>query len=172
MKTFLKRFMRGVVIVIGNMLLAYGLFELDSSIIGFLRDVGISSDKIQHLTLLIFCALQISINILLYKAFLKKFFEPAEQKNPVFYFLLPVIPYVILPVVLYASSFVGYTLSIETNIQLFIGFLPIVLSVFIPLAVAYYLYFYRYVGEAYFVYMLSVFCIMVIPITLILFFPY
>ena len=168
MKTFLKRLMRGNSIIIGNMLLAYGLLELYSSIIEFLRNVGKSSDKIQHLTLLILCALQISINILLYKAFLKNFFELAEQKKLAFYFLLPVIPYVIWPVMLYASNFVGYTLNIETNIQLFIGFLPIVLSVLIPITIVYYLFFFKYVGEAYYIYMLSVFCIMVIPTTLLI----
>ncbi len=79
MKSFPKRLTRGVTIVIANILLAFGLFELAGGIIENLQDVGISSDKIQHLTLLIFCAVQISINILLYKKFLKKFLEPAEQ---------------------------------------------------------------------------------------------
>lgn len=168
MKTFPKRLMRGITIVIANMLLAFGLFELASSIIGFLRDVGISSDKIQHLTLLILCALQISLNILLYKTFLKKYLEPAEQKKPALYLLLPVISCVIWIIMLYMSMFAGYFFSIETDIQLFIGFLPIVLSVLIPIAIAYHLFFYKYVGEAYFVYMLSVFGVTVIPITLLL----
>ncbi len=168
MKSFPKRLTRGVTIVIANILLAFGLFELAGGIIENLQDVGISSDKIQHLTLLIFCAVQISINILLYKKFLKKFLEPAEQKKPALYLLLPVISCVIWIIMLYVSMFAGYSFSIETDIQLFLGFLPIVLSVLIPISIAYYLYFYKYVGEAYFAYILSVFFIMVIPTTLLI----
>lgn len=172
MKTFLKRLMRGVTIVIANMFLAYGLFELAGGIIQYLQDVGISSDKIQHLALLILCALQISINILLYKTLLKKFLESAPKKKPALYLLLPIISCMIWITMLYVSMFVGYFFSIETTFQLFIGFLPIVLSVLIPIAIAHYLYFYKYVGEAYFVYVFSAFFIMVIPITLILFFSH
>ncbi len=172
MKSFLKRLMRGVTIVIANMFLAYGLFELAGGIVKYLQNVGISSDKIQHLTLLILCVLQISVNILLYKTLLKKFLECASKKKPALYLLLPIISCMIWIIMFYVSMFVGYSFSIETNFQLFIGFLPIVLSVLIPNSIAHYLYFYKYVSEAYFAYILSVFFIMVIPTTLLIFYSH
>lgn len=168
MKTFLKHLLPDFVIVFGNIFLSHGLFFAWDGIINFLQGSGIDSDIIQPFTLLIMCTLQISINILLYKTLLKKFFEPPEQKKPALYFLLPIIPYVIWTVAFRVSVIAGYTYGIETYIRLLISFMPIILITLIPITIAYCLYFYKYIGEAYYVYMLSFFGVTVIPITITL----
>lgn len=80
MKTFLKHLLLDLAIVFGNMFLSHGLFWLSFVVDNLFRSIGISFDKVEHLTLFILYALQILINILLYKKLLKKVFLPLNKK--------------------------------------------------------------------------------------------
>lgn len=162
MKTFLKHLLIDFAIVFGNIFLSHGAIWLGYNVIIFLQI------KMEHLMILLMFALQISINILLYKTLFKKFFSFAEQKKLVFYLLLPITPYVIWAVVFRVSFLAGYTFSIETYLQLLISFMPLIPITLIPLVIAYCLCLYKYVGEAYYVYTLSFFGVTVIPITILL----
>ena len=168
MKTFLKQLLLDFAIVFGNIFLSHGMIWLGNNVIMFLQRVVRNPIGMEWLTFLLMFALQISINILLYKTLLKKFFSSAEQKKPVLYWLLPITPYVIWAVAFRSSYSAGYTFSIETYLQILISFMPLILITLIPLVIAYCLCLYKYVGEAYYVYMLSFFGITVIPITILL----
>ena len=92
MKTFLKHLLIDFAIVFGNMFLSHGLFELAFVVVNLFRSIRINFDIIEQLTLFILYAIQILINILLYKIVLKKVFSPPKQKSLPAYFLLPKLP--------------------------------------------------------------------------------
>lgn len=167
MKTFLKHLLLDFAIVFGNIFLSHGVIWLGNNVVNFLHGIVMNPIKMEHMTILLMCAMQILINILLYKTLLKKFFFHAKKKKLTFYFLHPIIPYMIWIVVFNVSVFAGYTFSIETYIQLLISFMPLILITLIPFTIAYCLCFGKYIGEAYYVYMLSLFGVTVIPITII-----
>lgn len=168
MKTFLKHLLIDFTIVFGNIFLSHGMIWLGNNVIDFLHGIAMDPIKMDHLTILLMFALQISINILLYKTLLKKFFCSPNKKKPVFYLLLPITPYVIWTVVFQVSFLAGYMFSIETYLQLLISFMPLIPITLIPLVIAYCLCLYKYVGEAYYIYTLSFFGVTVIPITILL----
>lgn len=163
MKTFLKHLTIDLVIVFGNTFLSYGLLFLWYIVVVLLQY------EMQHLTLLLMCALQIAINILLYKTLLKKFYGPAEQKKPAFYLLLPILTAAVWVGVFKLLEAVGYGFELDIDYYLWalISFMPLNLFTLLPPAIAYCLYFRKRVGEAYFVYMLSVFGVAIFPVTFI-----
>ena len=82
MKTFLKHLLIDFAIVFGNMFLSHGLFELAFVVVNLFRSIRINFDIIEQLTLFILYAIQILINILLYKIVLKKsLFSPETKKS-------------------------------------------------------------------------------------------
>ncbi|MDE6030285.1 MAG: hypothetical protein K2G32_01525 [Oscillospiraceae bacterium] len=164
MKTFLKHLTIDLVIVFGNTFLSYGLLFLWYIVVVLLQY------EMQHLTLLLMCALQIAINILLYKTLLKKFYEPAEHKNPVLYLLLPIVTAAVGVGAFKLLDIVGYEfdLNIDYYLRALINYLPVVLLTLLPPLIAYRLCFKKSVGEAYCVNMLSVFGVAMFPITILL----
>lgn len=164
MKTFLKHLTIDLIIVFGNTFLSYGLLFLWYIVVVLLQY------EMQHLTLLLMCALQIAINILLYKTLLKKFYEPAEQKNPVLYLLLPIVTAALGVGMFRLLDAVGYEfdLNIYYYLRALINYLPVVLLTLLPPLIAYRLCFKKRVGEAYSVYTLSIFGVAMFPITILL----
>lgn len=80
MKTFLKHLLIDFAIVFGNMFLSHGLFGLTFVLVNLFRSIRVNFDIIEQLTLFILYAIQILINILLYKIVLKKSFLPRNKK--------------------------------------------------------------------------------------------
>lgn len=170
MKAFTKHLWLYFAVIFGNIFLSHGVVWLGYAALGlFYGAVKNPLPYADHLMILLMCVLPIAINILLYRTLLKKVLAPAERKKAALYFPLPVIPFLIWAAVFRVSALAGYPFGIETYIRLLVSFLPLVLITLIPLVIAYCLYFYKYVGEAYFVYVLSFFGVTVIPITLIKF---
>lgn len=168
MKTFTKHLLLDFVIVFGNIFLSHGIIWLGNTAVMFFQGIVERPLEMEHLTMILMCVLPIIINILLYKTLLKKVFLPAEHKKPALYVLLPVIPYIIWTVVFFVLEHAGYPFGIEPYIKLLNSFLPLILITVIPVTIAYCLYFRKYVGEAYYVYVLSFFGVTVIPVTILL----
>ncbi len=164
MKTFLKYLLIDFAAAIGNMLLSHGLFGLSFVVDDLFRSIGISSDIEEHLTLFILYALQISINILLYKTLLKKIYSPPEQKNPLLYLLLPIIAIAIWICVFKLLLAIGYEFYFETYLGMLLSLLPLFLLVLFLVSIVYNLFLKKYVGEAYYVYILSILCVITVPI--------
>lgn len=160
MKTFTKHLLLDFGVVFGNILLSLGIFGLTGVVIYFFQEIAENELQMEHTVFLLMGALFISINILLYKAVLKKHFKPAENKNLSFYILLPVILLVIWIAVFCLAAFWHF---------LWMLFPAVSLIALILLAAAYYGYFRRLVGESYYVYMTSFFGVTIIPGTVLLF---
>lgn len=164
MKTFLKHLPINFVVVIGNMFLSHGLFWLFHVAVELLPNDGISFDIAEYLTLFILYALQILINILLYKTLLKKIYSPPEQKSLPLYLLLPVIAAVILIFVFKLLLAIGFEFYFETYLGMLFSLLPLFLPVLFLVSIVYHLFLKKYVGEIYYTYILSVLCISTVPI--------
>lgn len=120
------------------------------------------------ITLFWVCALQIAINILLYLP-LKKFFEPAERRNPFLYFMLPAVTVAlwgVIPQLLYAFGY-HFDFANDCFFMAVINFLPAVLLTLLPPLIVYRLCFKKRVGEAYCVYTLSFFGALMFPVSLV-----
>lgn len=164
MKTFPKYLPIDFAIVFGNMFLSHGLFWLSFVVVNLFRSIGINFDIVEHLTLFILYALQILINILLYKTFLKKFFSPPEQKSLPSYLLLPIVAVAIWFCVFKLLLTVEYEFDFETYLGMLFNLLPLFLPALFLVSIAYYLFFKKHVGEVYYAYMLSVLCIITVPL--------
>lgn len=153
-------------IVIGNIFLSHGLWFVYLQLINVCGRIENPFEYYQQLLLIAFCAVQIAVNIVLYKTMLKRHFKPAERKITALYFLLPVIG-----CALWISSFIlyiemGFASYLESYLEILVFFLPVILFTLITLAVIYRLFFRKYIGEAYCVYLLSTLGIVIIPITI------
>lgn len=154
-------------VVIGNIFLSHGLLFLCVLLINACGSFEeYLFEYYQQLLLIAFCAVQIAVNIVLYKTLLKRHFKPAERKITTLYFLL-----IVIGCALWIGSFVlyvelGFSSYLETYSEILIFFLPVFLLTLIPLAVIYRLFFRKYIGEAYCVYLLSTLGIVIIPITI------
>lgn len=166
MKTALKHLSVDLAVVLGNTFLSYLMIPLWYILVVFFQSIG-SSDIMQFITLFFVCALQISINILLYKMLLKKFYEPAEHKNPFLYLLLPMAIAVLWVCMLRLLDAVGYDFDFNLDPYLWtlISFLPVVLLTLLPPLNIYRLGFKKRVGEMYCVYVLSIFGVLMFPST-------
>ncbi len=164
MKTFLKFMPINFAIIIGNVLLSHGLFGLSFFVDDLFRSIGISSDIVEHLTLFVLYALQILINILLYKTLLKKIYSPPEQKSLPLYLLLPVIAAAIWVLVFKILLAMGYEFDFETYLGMLVSFLPLFLLTIILVSIIFYLFLKKYVGEIYYAYILSVLGVISVPI--------
>ncbi len=164
MKTFLKYLLIDFAAAIGNMLLSHGVIWLGNNMIMFLQGIVKNSIGMEHLTILLMFALQISINILLYKTLLKKIYSPPEQKNPLLYLLLPIIAIAIWICVFKLLLAIGYEFYFETYLGMLLSLLPLFLLVLFLVSIVYNLFLKKYVGEAYYVYILSILCIITVPI--------
>ncbi len=164
MKTFLKNFPINFAVIIGNVFLSHGLFWLFLVAVELFPNDGISFDIAEYLTLFILYALQILINILLYKTLLKKFYSSPEQKSLPLYLLLPIIAATIWILVFKLLLAMGYEFDFGTYFELLVSFLPLLLLTLILVSIVYYLFFKNHVGEAYCTYILSVLCVITIPI--------
>lgn len=153
-------------IVIGNIFLSHGLWFVYLQLINVCGRIENPFEYYQQLLLIAFCAVQIAVNIVLYKTLLKRHFKPAERKITTLYFLL-----IVIGCALWIGSFVlyvelGFSSYLETYSEILIFFLPLILLTLIPLAVVYRLFFHKYTGEAYCVYLLSIFGVAIMPITI------
>lgn len=164
MKTFLKHLPINFAIIIGNVLLSHGLFGLFLVAVELFPSSVINFDITEHLTLFIMYALQILINILLYKTLLKKVYSPPEQKSLPLYWLLPVIAAMIWVLVFKMLLAMGYEFDFETYFGMLVSFLPLFLLALILVSIVYYLFFKSHVGEVYYAYILSVLCIITVPL--------
>ncbi len=81
MKTFLKHLLLDFAIVFGNIFLSHGVIWLGNNVVNFLHGIVMNPIKMEHMTILLMCAMQILINILLYKTLLKKFFFHTKKKS-------------------------------------------------------------------------------------------
>lgn len=162
----LKHLLIDSAVVIGNIFLSHGLFFACFLLIVAFGRLENPFEYYQQLLLIAFCAVQIAVNIVLYKTMLKRHFKPAERKITALYFLLPVIG-----CALWISSFIlyiemGFASYLESYLEILVFFLPVILFTLITLAVIYRLFFRKYIGEAYCVYLLSTLGIAIIPITI------
>lgn len=166
MKTALKHLSVDLAVVLGNTLLSYIMIPLWYILVVFFQNIG-SHEVMQVVTLVWVCALQIAINILLYKTLLKKFFEPAERQNPFLYMLLPIAVAALWELMLCLLPAVGYDndLNIDFYPNAIIGFLPYVLLALPPPLIVCRLGLKKRVGEAYCVYVLSFFGVLMFPTT-------
>lgn len=160
MKTFTKHLLLDFGVVFGNILLSLGIFALANVAHKVFEGIVDNVIQMEHMLFLLMGALFIAINILLYKFVLKKHFKPAENKNPTFYMLFPVILLVIWIAAFFLAAFRHF---------LWMLFPAVSLTALTLLAAAYYGYFRRLVGESYYVYMTSFFGVTVIPGTVLLF---
>lgn len=170
MKKALKNLSVDLAVVLGNTFLSYFMIWFWYILVVFFQSIG-SSDIMQFITLFGVCALQISINILLYKTLLKKFFESAERKNPFLYLALPIAVAVLWVGMFRLLDAVDYDFdcNLDPYLGTLISFLPIVLLTLLPPLVVYRLGLKKRVGEAYCVYVLSVFGVLITPLTFLYF---
>ncbi|MDE7193766.1 MAG: hypothetical protein K2O14_07320 [Oscillospiraceae bacterium] len=121
----------------------------------------------QVVTLVWVCALQIAINVLLYKTLLKKFFEPAERKNPFLYLALPIAVVVLWVGMFRLLDAVDYDFdcNLDPYFGTLISFLPLVLLTLLPPLAVYRLGLKKRVGEAYCANVLGVFGVLITPLT-------
>lgn len=168
MKKALKNLSVDLAVVLGNTFLSYFMIWFWYILVVFFQSIG-SSDIMQFITLFGVCALQISINILLYKTLLKKFFEPAERKNPFLYLALPIAVAALWELMLWLLPAVGYEfdINIDFYFNAIISFLPLVLLTLLPPLIVYQLGFKKRVGEAYCVYVLGIFGVLMFPSTVV-----
>ncbi len=98
---------------------------------------------------------------------MKKFFEPAERQNPFLYMLLPIAVAALWELMLWLLPAVGYDndLNIDFYPNAIIGFLPYVLLALLPPLIVCRLGLKKRVGEAYCVYVLSFFGVLMFPTT-------
>lgn len=172
MKTGFIHLLIDFAIVIGNIFLSHGLFFLFYQTVEIVGKFLSSFDYYQQLLLIIFCAVQIAINIVLYKTLLKRFFKPADNKKPALYYVLPVIGSA-----LGIGSFQLFFYKLwdvldllpenDSYLDYLKCYLPLTLLALILLAVIYRLFFHKYVGEGYCVYLLSIFGVSIAPVTFI-----
>lgn len=165
MKTFLKHLLIDFAIVFGNMFLSHGLFGLTFVLVNLFRSIRVNFDIIEQLTLFILYAIQILINILLYKIVLKKVFSPPKQKSLPAYFLLPIAAAAIWIGVLKLLLAIEYEFDFETYFGMMLSLLPLFLPAVILVSIIYHLLFKKHVGEVYYAYILSVWCIITVPLT-------
>lgn len=163
MKTFLKHLLIDFAIVFGNMFLSHVLFGLTFVLVNLFRSIRVNFDIIEQLTLFILYAIQILINILLYKIVLKKVFSPPKQKRLPAYFLLPIAAAAIWIGVLKLLLAIEY--EFETYFGMMLSLLPLFLPAVILVSIIYHLLFKKHVGEVYYAYILSVWCIITVPLT-------
>lgn len=162
MKTGFIHLLIDFAIVIGNIFLSHGLWFVCIQLIGFP----------EQLILIVLCAVQIAINVVLYKTLLKRFFKPADNKKPALYYVLPVIG-----CALGIGSFQLFFYKLwdlldllpenDSYLEYLKCYLPLTLLALILLAVIYRLFFHKYVGEGYCVYLLSIFGVAIAPVTFI-----
>ena len=164
MKTFLKHLLIDFAIVFGNMFLSHGLFWLSVVVVNLFRSIGINFDIIEHLTLFILYTLQILINILLYKTFLKKVFSPQEQKSLLSYLLLPIVAVAIWICVFKLLLTVEYDFDFETYLGMLFSLLPLFLPALFLISIVYHLFFKNHVGKVYYAYILCILCIITVPL--------
>lgn len=164
MKTFLKHLSIDYATIIGNMFLSHGLFGLFIVVVNLFRSIGINFDIVEHLTLFTLYALQMLMNILLYKTLLKKVYSPPEQKNLLLYSILPIVVAVIWILVFKILLAVEYEFNFETYFGMLVSLLPLFLLTLISVSIVYYSFFKKYVGEVYYTYILSVMCVATVPI--------
>ncbi len=168
--TKFKHILINVGIVVGNIFLSHGLYFVDYYLIGVWDRFENRPMNYQQIILAALCAVQIAVNIILYKTLLKRHFAHPDQRKTGFYFLLPVIGLVLWngSMFLAAEIWDGLNTYDPTYAEVLIFFLPVFLLTLIPLAVVYRLFFRKYVGEVYCTYMLSVLGVAIIPITFII----
>lgn len=164
MRTFLKHSPIYFAIVVGNMFLSHGLFGLFVIGVNLFRSFGITFDTLEHLTLFILCALQILLNIVLYKIFLKKVFSPPEQKSLPLYFLLPIVVATIWICVFKLLLTIEYEFDFETYVGMMFSLLPLFLLALFLVSIVYHMFFKNHVGKVYYAYILSVLCIFTVPL--------
>lgn len=162
----IKRLLIKFGIVIGNIFLSYGLFFVWMGLCYLCRGLGDIFRGYQQFLLIVVCAVQIAVNVILYKKLLKRHFKPVEKRKTALYFLMPVIG---------CAFWIGsFALSTLLDLELwedspYIGylifFLPTLLLALIPLAVVYRIFFRKNVSEANCTYLLSVLGIAIIPVT-------
>lgn len=169
--TSFKRILINSCIVVGNIFLSHGLFFVLMKLIDIWSRFENRPMHYQQMVLIALCAVQIAVNIILYKLLLKRYFKPIEQRKKGFYFLLPVIGIALWIGSMVLTMTVDFGFDIETYTGTLISFLPVILLTLILLAVVYRLFFYKYVGEAYCVYTLSVLGVLIIPITILILIP-
>ncbi len=156
-------------IVVGNIFLSHGLFFVMMYLIDVWDRFENPPMNYQQIILAALCAVQIAVNIILYKTLLKRHFDPLDQRKTGFYFLLPVIGLVLWNGSMFLVEEIGDGLDSDpTYADVLIFFLPAFLLTLIPLAVVYPLFFRKYVSEAYCTYMLSVLGVAIIPVTVII----
>ncbi len=157
-------------IVVGNIFLSHGLFFVSIYFINIWDRFENQPMNYQQIVFAALDAVQIAVNIILYKTVLKRHFNPPDQRKTGFYFLLPVIGIALWngSMFLAAEIWDGLNTYDPTYADVLIFFLPVFLLTLIPLAVVYRLFFLKYVGEAYCTYMLSVLGVAIIPITFII----
>ncbi len=154
-------------VVIGNIFLSHGLLFLCVLLINACGSFEeYLFEHYQQLLLIAFCAVQIAVNIVLYKTLLKRHFMPAERKITALYFLLPVIGCALWIASFHLWDAMDFSCSLEAYWETLTVFLPLILLTLIPLAVVYRLFFHKYIGEAYCVYLLSIFGVAIMPITI------
>lgn len=169
MKTALKYLSVDLAVMLGNTFLSCFMLWLWQILIYLLRKINMGFDTMQHIVLLFVCVLQISINILLYKTLLKKFFEPSERKNLLLYLLLPIAIVVLWVGMFWLLFFVNYPIDFYHMdfYQAPIVFLPLVLLTLLPPLIVYRLGLKKRVGEAYCIYMLGIFGVLISPLTFV-----
>ena len=158
MKTFTKHLLLDLGVVLGNILLSIGIIALTGVVIYFFQGIADNELQMEHTVFLLMGALFIAINILLYKAVFKKHFKPVEDKNPSFYILLPIVLFVIW----IAAFFLSLFFCVSFLFAAFV-FAALSLAALILLTVAYCKHFKKFIGEAYYVYMISLYGVMIIP---------
>lgn len=163
----LKHLLIDSAVVIGNIFLSHGLFFACFLLIVAFGRLENPFEYYQQLLLIAFCAVQIAVNIVLYKTMLKRHFKPAERKITALYFLLPVIGCALWIASFHLWDAMDLSCSLEAYWETLTVFLPLILLTLIPLAVIYRLFFHKYIGEAYCVYLLSIFGVAIMPITII-----
>lgn len=171
MKNVLKHLSVDLAVVLGNTFLSYFMIWFWYILIILLQKINMGFDTMQHITLLFVCALQIAINILLYKTLLKKFFEPAERRNLFLYLALPIAVAVLWVGMFRLLDAVDYDFdcNLDPYLGTLISFLPLVLLTLLLPLVVYRLGLKKRVGEAYCVYVLSVFGVLITPLTFLYF---
>ena len=141
--TSFKNILINIGIIVGNIFLSHGLFFVSIYFINIWDRFENPPMNYQQIVLAAFGAVQIAVNIILYKTLLKRHFNPPDQRKTGFYFLLPVIGLVLWngSMILKAEIGGGLNSYDPTYAEVLIFFLPVFLLTLIPLAIVYRFFF-------------------------------